>query len=113
MATSVIVTKPVSTPTTMISGAISDSHASFSAAQKPVQVGFSWSSSWRSIFRVFAQQMTHMAAPIMIPGTKPPNSSFPTERLVSMAMNTMGMLGGIIGPTTAEAALAAAAKSSG
>ena len=67
----------------------------------------------RSIFRVSKKHMTNMPMPNSSPGITPPKSSLPTERFVSMAMNTIGMLGGMIGPTTAAEALSAAEKSSG
>ena len=44
------------------------------------------------------------------PGTTPPRNSRPTDRSLMTAMNTMGMLGGMMGPMVAAEALMAAAN---
>src|SRR6185436_10734789 len=51
-----------------------------------------------------------MAKPIMVPGTMPPTKSFPTETSAMLPYRMAGMLGGMMGPTTAEDAVTAATK---
>ena len=48
--------------------------------------------------------------PINTPGTIPPKKSLPIDRSAALAMTTIGMLGGMIGPIVAEAAVIAAAN---
>ena len=54
-----------------------------------------------------------IAAAISSPGTTPPRNSAATEALAISAYSTIGMEGGMIGPSTDEAATMAAAKPRG
>ena len=51
--------------------------------------------------------------PIKSPGIIPPKKSRPTEILFIPPKRTMGMLGGMIGPMVADAAVIAALKGRG
>ncbi len=110
-ATSTTVTMPSTTPRMTITGAMMARKLSLNSPNSDTKVAFFRGVVGRSIFRQLRKTLAARNRPIIRPGMKPPRKSFPIERPLMAPRKIMGMLGGMMGPMTAAAALMEAENS--